>query len=159
MAFLAPCLFVLFGYIWFFSFWWKILWNVYFHLISLRLQSGLFSFSHLYVPLYLCNRRDFFLKMTNPKLNFFIKGGKNNQSVASMWYTFVVKTNNNSSYIVFEQTQTILIFKGNFYLFLWENIQKFKGNVSSYFFTNLESGNSLQSLYLKLKNYYGLDIS
>lgn len=33
-----------------------------------------------------------------------------------MWYTFVVK-NNNSSYIVFEQTQIRLIFKGSFYLF------------------------------------------
>lgn len=48
----------------------------------------------------------FFFKMTNPKLNFFIKGGKINQSLASVWYAFVVKTNNNNSYIAFEQMQT-----------------------------------------------------
>lgn len=47
----------------------------------------------------------FFFKMTNPKLNIFIKGGKLTK-VASVWYAFVVKTNNNNSYIIFEQTQT-----------------------------------------------------
>lgn len=51
-AFIATCLFVLFGYryFYFFFFWWKILWNAHFYLISLRLESGLFSFSRLYVP-------------------------------------------------------------------------------------------------------------
>lgn len=47
----------------------------------------------------------FFFNMTSPKFNIFIKGGKINQSLASVWYAFVVKTNNNNSYIVFEQTQ------------------------------------------------------
>lgn len=36
----------------------------------------------------------FVFKMTNPKLNFFIKGGKINQSLAYVWYAFVVETYN-----------------------------------------------------------------
>lgn len=48
---------------------------------------------------------------------FLIRGREINQSVASYWYTFVVETKNNSSYIVLKQTETRLIFKGSFYLF------------------------------------------
>lgn len=55
--------------------------------------------------------------MTNPKFNIFIKGGKINQSLASVWYAFVVKTNNNNSYIVFEQTQTRQFLKVAFTFF------------------------------------------
>lgn len=68
--------------------------------------------------------------MTNPKLNIFVKGGKINQSLASVWYAFVVKTNNSNSYVAFEQTQ-MTIFKGSFYLFLWENVRKSQGKFSS----------------------------
>lgn len=82
----------------------------------------IFSFSRLHVPFIVVQQMWFFLQVTNPKLFyflfFFIRGERGiNQSVASIWYTFVVKTKNNSSYIVFEQTQTRLIFEGRFYLF------------------------------------------
>lgn len=80
-----------------------------------------------------------------------MKGREINQSVASKQYTFVVEMKNNSSYIVLKQTQARLIFKGSFYLFLWKNIQMFQGIFSSYFFTNIESGISLQHLHWKWK--------
>lgn len=73
-----------------------------------------------------------------------------------MWYTFVVRTNSNSSYTVFEQTQTRLIFKGSFYLFYGKISKSSKETFSSYFFTNLESDISLQGLYLKWMKYHGL---
>lgn len=59
----------------------------------------------------------FVFKMTNPKLNFFIKGGKINQSLAYVWYAFVVETYNNNSYIAFEQMQTRQFLKVAFTFF------------------------------------------
>lgn len=68
--------------------------------------------------------------MKNPKLNIFVKGGKINQSLASVWYAFLVKTNNNKSYIAFEQRQTRQFLKVAFTFFSWENIQKSQGKSS-----------------------------
>lgn len=138
MGFLATCLSCLVIYnLYFFFIWWKILWNAHFYLIDWRLECGLFSFSHLYVPFRVVQQMWFsFFKMRDPNLNFFIRGGGINQSVASMWYTFVVKTNSDSSYVVFEQTQMRLIFKGSFCLFYRNISKKFQGNFFFLFFYN-----------------------
>lgn len=68
-----------------------------------------------------------------------------------MWYTFVVRNNNNSSYIVFEQTQARLIFKGSFYLFYGKISKSSKETFPLIFLQT-----SLQGLCLKWKKYHGL---
>lgn len=76
--------------------------------------------------------------MTNPKFNIFIKGGKINQSLASVWYAFVVKTNNNNSYIVFEQTQTRQFLKVAFTFFYGKIFKSPKEKFPLNFFTSLK---------------------
>lgn len=73
--------------------------------------------------------------MTSPKFNIFIKGGKINQSLASVWYAFVVKTNNNNSYIVFEQTQTRQFLKVAFTFFYGKILKSHKEKFLLNFFS------------------------
>lgn len=87
----------------------------------------------------------FFFKMKNPKFNIFIKGGKINQSLASVWYAFVVKTNNNNSYIVFEQTQIRQFLKVAFTFFMEKYSKVPMKNFFLIFFTSLK----MQYLFTK----------
>lgn len=96
--------------------------------------------------------------MTNPKFNIFIKGGKINQSLDSVWYAFVVKTNNNNSYIVFEQTQTRQFLKVAFTFFYGKIFKSPKEKFLLNFFTSLK----MQYLFYKVstqnrKKNHGLE--